>query len=131
MKHSLTILASALFVLPALSQRRAARFVETERVKLFEIKSKLLSDFWGREIRMQAGVVLPTAWTAQSEQRWPACYNIHGFGGSHRAAMRHGRQLTRAMDADKYPRMLYVFLNASCQQGHHEVMPQTGEMVEF
>ncbi len=120
MRYSLTFLTSLLFLASVRSQGRTYRFQETERVKLFEIKSKFLSEFWGREIRMQAGVVLPTGWTARSTRRWPICYNVHGFGGSHMAAMRHGRQLTRDMDAGKYPRMLYVFLNASSPQGHHE-----------
>lgn len=120
MQYLLTLLSVLLSLTSAIAQRRPANFVESERIKLFEMKSDLLSAFWGREIRMQAGVVLPTGWSKSGEKRWPVCYNIHGFGGSHRAAMRNGRRLTRAMDGGDYPRMLYVFLNASCPQGHHE-----------
>ena len=120
MRYQSLLLTLVLPVTGAFAQRRPARFMESERVKLFEMQSQLLSQFWGREIRMQAGVVLPTGWSPDSKETWPVCYNIHGFGGSHRSAMRQGRRLTQAMDAGKYPRMLYVFLNATCPQGHHE-----------
>ncbi|RKZ12030.1 hypothetical protein DRQ53_15330 [bacterium] len=120
MHYATIILTLLLPIASAFAQRRPARFVESDRVKLFEMKSDLLSEFWGREIRMQAGVVLPSGWSPDSKKTWPVCYNIHGFGGSHRAAMRSGRKLMQAMDGGDYPRMLYVFLNASCPQGHHE-----------
>ena len=93
-------------------------FVETANVKLFEQRSELLSSFWGREVRMQAGVVLPPDY--RPDERLPVCYSIHGFGGAHRSALRAGPELVDAMRAKSYPRMLYVFLNAACPLGHHE-----------
>ena len=125
MQRPALLLLLALFALFACTrdadaQRRGRSFAESERVKLFELESELLTRFWGRSIRMQAGVVLPTGWTPDAKERWPVCYDIHGFGGSHFAAMFRGRGLARAMDAGRYPQMLYVYLNASCPQGHHE-----------
>jgi S-formylglutathione hydrolase FrmB len=92
-------------------------FRETENVKLFELRSELLSAFWGREIKMQAGVVIPS--DHKPDEKLPVCYSIHGFGGSHLGAQRNGPRLVEQM-RNGYPRMLYVFLNAACPLGHHE-----------
>lgn len=67
------------------------KFRETSTVKLFTMKSKLLSDFHGREITLRAGVALPEGWTADSKETWPSVYFINGFGGDHRTAMMFGR----------------------------------------
>ena len=67
---------------------------------------------------LEAGIVLPTPLV--DGRRWPVCYNIHGFGGSHRAAWQAGPGLIKKMDEEGYPRMLYVFLNAQFPLGHHE-----------
>lgn len=55
-----------------------------EKIKYFTMKSKLLSDFHGREITMRAGVAVPAGWSADSKETWPAVYFITGFGGDHR-----------------------------------------------
>ncbi len=87
-------------------------------VHLFELESPCLTEFWGRSISMQAGVVLPP--TYERGRDYPICYSIHGFGGSHRAAWRAGSQLIARMADKAYPEMIYVFLNAKCPMGHHE-----------
>lgn len=94
---------------PTLAQEEAAQ--------LFRLRSTLLSEFWGRDIYLEAGVVVPPADVARGDI--PVCYDVHGFGGSHRVAWKQGARLTEKMRAG-YPRMLYVFLNGSCPQGHHE-----------
>jgi S-formylglutathione hydrolase FrmB len=92
-------------------------FRESENVKLFERRSELLSAFWGRDILMQAGVVVPP--DHKADEALPVCYSIHGFGGSHLSAQNAGPRLVEQM-GNGYPRMLYVFLNAACPLGHHE-----------
>lgn len=92
-------------------------FRESEHVKLFERRSELLSAFWGREVKVQAGVVLPP--DRKTDEQLPVCWSIHGFGGSHMGAGRSGPRLVEQMK-NGYPRMLYVFLNAACPLGHHE-----------
>lgn len=93
-------------------------FRDTDQVRLFERRSPLLSAFWGRDIAIQAGVVIPP--DRRPDERLPVCWSIHGFGGSHRSAERAGPGLVKAMAEDGYPRMLYVYLNAACPLGHHE-----------
>ena len=106
----------------AASQEPAARPAapaDVEGVELFEIESKLLTEFWGRPMTIQAGVVLPPGHDA-SKRDTPVCYSIHGFGGSHREAWRHGARLRTDMKEREYPKLLYVFLNAQFSMGHHE-----------
>lgn len=110
-----------LLAVDALSQerRRSRRqpVRDTDNIKHFQIESKLLTDFWGRPTRMDAGVVLPP--NHQKSEKLPVCYSIHGFGGSHTSAWRSGARLLEGMTADTTPRMIYVFLSAKCPLGHH------------
>jgi hypothetical protein len=110
--HRPALLLTALAVLPLAAQDTRP----SEQVVLFERRSELLSTFWGREIKMQAGVVVPP--DREPDEALPVCYSIHGFGASHRGAWRSGPQLVEKMRAG-YPRMVYVFLNAQCPLGHH------------
>jgi S-formylglutathione hydrolase FrmB len=106
-----------LLVFGAVAPLCRAQDEANDGVVLFERRSALLSSFWGRDIAMQAGVVLPP--DRKAGEALPVCYSIHGFGGSHRGAWRRGPELIEQMRSG-YPRMLYVFLNASCPLGHHE-----------
>lgn len=70
-------------------KERSARNVPG--VELFEIKSKLLSEFHKRDIVMHAGLVLPKGFDAKTERKYAAVYEVPGFGGDHFGAY-HTRQ---------------------------------------
>lgn len=91
---------------------------ESATLKLFEQRSPLMSAFWGRDMHMRAGVVLPPDF--KQDERLPVCYSIHGFGGSHLSAVRREKELVDGMKMAMRPRMIYVHLDASCSLGHHE-----------
>jgi len=95
---------------------REARFKETERVKLVEIESKLLSAFHGKPMKMRAGVVLPKSFAKDADRRYPVIYEIPGFGGTH--TMAHGAAARNATEVAGVE-MLYVMLDPSCRLGHH------------
>ncbi|MCA9319837.1 MAG: hypothetical protein KDB53_03835 [Planctomycetes bacterium] len=80
--------------------------------------SPLLSAYFGRPVSTRSGVVLPPGWTPDEDL--PIAYTIHGFGGDHRAAWQRGPELQRLMKNEGYPRLIHVFLDASCAMGHHE-----------
>jgi hypothetical protein len=88
-----------------------------EGVEHLRVESKLLSEFWGKPMFVEGGVVLPPDYKADGKT--PICFSIHGFGGSHRVAWRIGTQLRKRIQQG-YPRMLYVYLNAQFPLGHHE-----------
>jgi hypothetical protein len=89
-------------------------FKETERVRLVEIDSKLLSDFHKRPVKMRAGVVLPKSFATEPKKRYPVVYEIPGFGGTHESAARRiGSTDVAGVE------MIWVVLDPSCRLGHH------------
>ena len=104
-----------------LNKRQVARpaLEDTASIKLVEFESKLLSSFWGRPIRIRAGVVLPPGYDASSKKVYPAVYNIHGFGGTHAAAWTRGPAVFKEMEEKKRAEMVHVYLDASFPTGHH------------
>ncbi len=59
---------------------------DTDWVKLVEVRSRLLSDFHGRETKLRAAVILPAHYTNAAAKRFPALYVVPGFGGRHTSA---------------------------------------------
>jgi hypothetical protein len=92
------------------------RFEETDRVKLVDIESKLLTQFHGVPIRLRAGVVLPKSFADQPAAKYPIVYEIPGFGGNHFAAF--GALSRKATDVAGFE-MFHVVLDPSCRLGHH------------
>jgi hypothetical protein len=95
---------------------QAPGFQETERIKLVDIESRLLSSFHGRPVRLRAGVVLPKSYATSPDRRYPVIYEIPGFGGNH--FMAHAAAARNATDVAGVE-MLYVMLDPSCRWGHH------------
>jgi putative esterase len=92
---------------------------DTDNVKLVEFVSPMLSKFWGRPITMRAGVVLPPDYAASAAKKYPAVYNIHGFGGDHTGAWRAAPAILKETTEGKRFPMVHVFLDASFSTGHH------------
>jgi hypothetical protein len=91
-------------------------FVETERVKLVDIESKLLTAFHGRSTHLRAGVVLPRSFATDQQRRYPVVYEIPGFSGTHFGAYAAAeRDATNVAGVE----MIYVVLDPSCRLGHH------------
>ncbi|MCH8963402.1 MAG: hypothetical protein IIB58_00455, partial [Planctomycetes bacterium] len=70
-------------------------FVETERIKLVEVESVLLSKFHRRKMKMRAAVILPKDWQQDSDRKYPVLYWIGGFGSGHRFAAQFPRIMAR------------------------------------
>jgi hypothetical protein len=45
------------------------------------MQSALLTDFWGRPILIRAAEALPAGYAENANLWYPACYDVHGFGG--------------------------------------------------
>jgi S-formylglutathione hydrolase FrmB len=95
---------------------RTKPFQERERVKLVEIESKRLTDFHKKPTKLRAGVVLPKSFAQNPGRRYPAIYEIPGFGGRHTGA--HFAAARNATDVAGVE-MLYVVLDPDCRLGHH------------
>ena len=95
--------------------------VDTNKVRLIQFQSPLLSHFWGRPIQMRAAVVLPPSFSRKPKRSYPAIYEVHGFGGNHVvAASRRVDQLSTLMAAGKQMEMVTILLDGSFPTGHHE-----------
>jgi hypothetical protein len=71
--------------------------VATSTVKLFSMRSAVLSAFYGRTATLRAGIVLPLGYDAR--RRYPVVYVMNGFGGTFRSAFRLAK-LRSMMAAD-------------------------------
>lgn len=91
---------------------------DTEQVKYVSFESPRLSAFFGRPIRMEAGVVIPKGHTAEGPAL-PTVYHIHGFGGNYRSAFAKGEQIVAEIQAGEAFRAVHVFLDGNCAGGHH------------
>jgi hypothetical protein len=91
----------------------APAFRETDRVRLFEVRSELLSAFHHRPITLRAAVILPRGWAEASTRTWPAIYHIDGFGGELEGARRLAVQ-----EIPDSRRVLIVVPDANNHWGH-------------
>jgi hypothetical protein len=92
-----------------------ASFVADDGTRLIEVRSDLLSDFYGRDVTLRAAVVLPPGYNA-TDQRYPALYFIGGFGSDHRLAPFIKRRFS-ALDGAQ--RVCFVVPDPLCRTGHH------------
>ena len=92
------------------------RFIETPFRKELTVRSKLLSEFFGREVRLAAAVVLPPGYDSGETRRYPAILTVSGFGGSHYPGPNDPLfpEATR-----KGVDFIRVALDANCPTGHH------------
>jgi pimeloyl-ACP methyl ester carboxylesterase len=91
-------------------------FQETQWSKLLKVKSKLLSDFYGHDVFIRAGVTVPASYSASPERRYPTIFEVPGFGGDHtyRASGQAPTEL-----GDDGVEFIRVMLDPSCPLGHH------------
>ncbi len=91
-------------------------FPESRWCKLLRFRSQKLSEFHGRDVYLQASVLLPASYFDQPERRYPTILTIPGFGGTH------------FFGASKQPvsennpggvEFLRLMLDPSCPLGHH------------
>jgi hypothetical protein len=91
---------------------------EIAGVERFRIRSKLLSEFRGREVMLRAGVVLPVGY--DPGRAYPAVYEVPGFGGDDRGAFRvagDGRD-PRTPQGVLLANCFWIVLNPESGNGH-------------
>jgi S-formylglutathione hydrolase FrmB len=96
---------------------KGRQFQESDRVKLVDIESPLLTRFYGHPMHVRAGVALPKDYDVDPTRKWPVVYIIPGFGGRHFQAA--------SMAQDWYPLppgnipAIKVVLDPDAPTGHH------------
>jgi hypothetical protein len=89
-------------------------FNETNRIKLVDIESKLLTAFHKRPTHLRAGVVLPESYASSPARKYPVVYEIPGFTGNHFMVSRAAGK-TNVAGAE----VIHVMLDPDCHHGHH------------
>jgi pimeloyl-ACP methyl ester carboxylesterase len=89
------------------------KFPTTDRIKLAELESPILSEFYHRPIKLRAAVILPRK-MPKAGGKLPVLYIIPGFGGDHFNAHRWSNPRTN-FAAD----FIRVILDPDCGTGHH------------
>jgi hypothetical protein len=88
-----------------------------EGLEWFECRSRLLSEFRGREVLLRAGVVLPKGYDAS--KAYAAVYEVPGFGGNHHDAVRVARARARNLGDDALARSTFwIVLDPEGPNGH-------------
>lgn len=88
-----------------------------EGLEWFEVRSKLLSEFRGREVKLRAGVVLPKGYDAA--KKYAAVYEVPGYGGNHVDATRVARARARNFGDDAIARSTFwIVLDPEGPNGH-------------
>ena len=103
------------------STARALR--ERENVRWVELRSPLLSAFYGHDVYHRAGVALPWSWiedeTAERDRKWPALYIVPGYGGRATSASRYGGMLATRGIEEFAPMAVHIVLDPESPLGHH------------
>ncbi len=88
---------------------------QTDRFQVVRLRSDLLSEFYDRDVVMEAAVILPEGYDPEAPARYPALYIIPGFGGNHLQALGFAGRAGR----DSGGRIVKIGLNPQCRTGHH------------
>ncbi len=86
------------------------KLAEHKLLKEVDIKSEILSKWWGKEMRLKAAVILPKNYFENPNQKYAVRYNIAGYGGRYTRANR----FLGNMDwwtSEEAPEILNVYLD--------------------
>ncbi len=94
---------------------------EDDLLKWVELRSEMLSAWYGFDVHHRAGVALPVKFNdaKHPRQRWPAVYVIPGFGGRDEGAVEYAAMLQTDDIEDIAPIAVYIVLDADAPLGHH------------
>jgi S-formylglutathione hydrolase FrmB len=90
------------------------KIVDSKFVKVVEIKSKWLSDFFGRPRTLKASILLPATYFEHPEKSFPICYRAPGLNGRYDQVngMWTNKDFNNWWFAKDAPQVIYVFLDS-------------------
>lgn len=107
------------FVIPLTLDQTVAevQYQDTQRLKLIQRRSEMLSAHLGREVIDRCAVILPESYESQPERRYPVYYEVTGFGGNLQSLNRRGPK-PRGVGPEEVE-FIQVILTGECKNGHH------------
>ncbi len=90
------------------------KIVDHRFVKTVQIKSKYLSDFFGKDKYLRASVLLPSGYFDHPEKNYPICYRAPGLNGKYDQinGMMNKKDFTDWWFAKDAPQVIYVFMDS-------------------
>ncbi|WKK64992.1 alpha/beta hydrolase-fold protein [Lutimonas zeaxanthinifaciens] len=90
-------------------QKRSLK--EHPLAKLIELKSDTLSNWWNKEMRIKASILLPHGY--QKGKSYPIRYNVAGYGGRYTRLNRllNNNKFMEWWESDEAPKIINVFLD--------------------
>lgn len=85
------------------------KLAEHELLKEVDIKSEILSDWWGKDMHLKAAVILPRNYFKENK-KYPVRYNIAGYGGRYTRATRFLRDM-EWWQSEEAPEVIQVYLD--------------------
>lgn len=97
----------------------APRIIENKYVKVVEIRSRYLSDFFGRPRTLKASILLPSTYFDNPGKSYPICYRAPGLNGRYDQinGMMQKKDFTDWWFAKDAPQVIYVFLDSQGPYG--------------
>jgi S-formylglutathione hydrolase FrmB len=94
------------------------KFKETEFVKEVNVKSELLTNFYGEPDSIQAAIILPSSYFIENNKIYPSVYVMGGWGSSHFDALYDEPQKRYGMSGFGEEK-IFIFVNHECGTGYH------------
>ncbi|MDE3253085.1 MAG: hypothetical protein KGO92_09795, partial [Bacteroidota bacterium] len=93
--------------------------VENRFVKVVQINSKYLSDFFGRTRTLKASILLPSTYFDNPGKSYPICYRAPGLNGRYDQinGMMNKKDFTDWWFGKDAPQVIYVFLDSQGPYG--------------
>lgn len=91
------------------------QLAEHSLLKEVDFQSLSLSEFWNKEMRIKAAVLLPSSFYKEPDRKYPVRYNIAGYGGRYTRANRFVQWDKSFLDwwqSDDAPQIINVFLDS-------------------
>ncbi|MEL7529845.1 MAG: alpha/beta hydrolase-fold protein [Bacteroidota bacterium] len=84
---------------------------EHELIKWVDFKSDTLSNWWGKEMRLKAGILLPSDF--DDSKTYAIRYNVAGYGGRYTRVNRllNFKSFMKWWESDESPQIINVFLD--------------------
>jgi len=90
-------------------------FQETTLLKELKIKSKLLSDFHGKDIFIAGAISLPKDYFESETTEYPVIFSVFGYGANYKLHAGKGKyKFTNLGDKP----VIVVYLDGNCPEGH-------------
>lgn len=92
---------------------------DQELLKFVKFKSDKVSQFWGTDMYLRAGVILPKSYHQNSLKKYPVFFDVGGYGSRYTRAERlyNNEKFQSYWMSDDTPQMIMVFLDGEAPFG--------------